>query len=143
MPSPIRTSVVLLSVATIACTTKYEPLTGPRVVTPLGLEQTVRLSPAEPAPGDTLIIASVVMNGTSLPVDVTSRICGIDVETTLKLTGTNVACAGYSMHGELAPGDSLLGSAMGVVASAPGTYNLRVRHLLNPDVWVEVPITVR
>lgn len=145
MPSPIRSTMVLLSVSAIACSnTPSASLTGPRVVvTPQGLEQTVRLSPAEPATGDTLVITSTVVNGTGAAVDVTSRICGIDVETALKLAGPNMACAGYSMHGELAPGDSLLGSALGTVASGPGTYVLRVRHLLNPDVWVEIPITVR
>lgn len=143
MPSR-RSTFVLLPLTIIACGTGPASLTGPRVViTPQGLEQTIRLSPAEPATGDTLIIASTVVNGTGAAVEVTSRICGIDVETTLKLSGPNLSCAGYSMHGELAPGDSLLGSALGTVASGPGTYTLRIRHLLNPDVWVEVPITVR
>jgi len=145
MPSPIRTTIVLLSFAAIACSsTPSASLTGPKVVvTPQGLEQTVRLSPAEPAPGDTLNIESIVVNGTAAPVDVVSRICGMDLETTLKLTYANLACAGYSMQGALAPGDSLLGFAGGVVASAPGQYTLRVRHLLDPDVWVDVPVTVR
>jgi hypothetical protein len=145
MPSPIRSTLVLLSLATVACGTQAAPLTGPRVVvTPQGLEQTVRLSPAEPKTGDTLDIRSIVVNGTAAPVDVVSRICGIDLETTLNLTSTsNVACGGYSVQGPLAPGDSLLGFAGGVVASGPGQYTLRVRHLLDPDVWVDVPVTVR
>jgi hypothetical protein len=145
MPSPIRTTLALLSLTIVACGTQPASLTGPQIViTPQGLEQTVQLSPAEPKTGDTLDIRSIVVNGTAAPVDVVSRICGIDLETTLKLTYTsNVACAGYSMQGALAPGDSILGFAGGVVTSGPGTYTLRVRHLLNPDVWVEVAITVR
>jgi hypothetical protein len=144
MPSLLRTTLVVLSVATIACSTQSAPLTGPRVViTPQGLEQTVRLSPAEPVPGDTLKIESIVVNGTGAAVEVTSRICGMDVETSLQLSHPNIACAGYSMQGALAPGDSLLGFAGGVVASGPGTYTMRVRHLLNPDVWVDVPVAVR
>jgi len=143
MPST-RTTLVLLSLIMIACGTQPASLTGPRVViTPQGLEQTVRLSPAEPKTGDTLDIRSIVVNGTATPVDVVSRICGMDLETTLKLSYPGVTCAGYSMHGALAPGDSLLGFAGGVVASAPGQYTLRVRHLLDPDVWVDVSITVR
>ena len=144
MPSLLRTTLVVLSVATIACSTQSAPLTGPRVViTPQGLEQTVRLSPAVPVPGDTLKIESIVVNGTGAVVEVTSCICGMDVETSLQLSHPNIACAGYSMQGALAPGDSLLGFAGGVVASGPGTYTMRVRHLLNPDVWVDVPVAVR
>jgi len=145
MPSPIRTTLVLLSLATIACSgTPSASLTGPKVVvTPQGLEQTVRLSPAEPAPGDTLDIVSVVVNGTAEPVDVSSRICGLDLESSLKLTNAFLSCAGYSMQGALAPRDSLLGFARRVVAGEPGEYTLRVRHLLDPEVWVEVPVIVR
>lgn len=144
MPSPMRTTLVLMSFAAIACSSQSPPLTGPRVViTPQGLEQTVRLSPAEPFPGDTLAITSIVVNGTGAAVDVVSRICGLDVETSLKLSVAGVACAGYSMQGPLAPGDTLQGFTTAVVVGPPGTYTLRVRHLLNPDVWVDVPVMVR
>ncbi len=142
MPS-IRTTLVLLSLSIIACGTQPASLTGPRVViTPQGLEQTVQLSPAEPKTGDNLIITSTVMNGTGAAVDVVSRICGMDLETTLKLTNSGVACAGYSMQGALTPGDSLVASTGGIVTSGPGQYTLRLRHLLNPDVWVDVAVTV-
>lgn len=142
MPSPIRT-LALLSLASLACNAGPEAVTAPKVViTPQGLEQTIRLTPTAPSPGDTLAITSIVVNGTGAAVNVTSRICGIDLQTTLKLSGTGLACAGYSMQGPLAPGDSLLGFAGGVVMSGAGTYTLRLRHLLNPDVWVEVPVTV-
>ena len=144
MPSPIRTTLALLSFASLSCRPEPATLTGPRVVvTEQGLEQTVRLSPAEPAPGDTLEIASIVVNATAAPVDVASRICGLDLETPLTLTNPFFSCAGYSMASELTPGDSLQGFDRRVVGGLPGTYTLRVRHLLNPDVWVEVPITVR
>ena len=143
MPSPIRT-LALLSVASLGCSGAPDAITAPKVViTPQGLEQTIQLSPAEPRTGDVLDIRSVVVNGTTAAVDVVSRICGMDVETTLKLNQTGLACAGYSMQGALAPGDSLLGFSGGVVGSSPGQYTLRVRHLLNPDVWVEVSVTVR
>ena len=46
MPSPIRSTLVLLSLAGVACGTQPAPVTGPRaVITPQGLEQSVRLSP--------------------------------------------------------------------------------------------------
>jgi len=144
MPSPMRNTIVLLSLTTIACGTQPASLTGPRVViTPQGLEQTVRLSPAVPAPGETLDITSVVVNQTTSAVDVTSRICGFDIESSLALVNSSLHCAGYSMHGELAAGDSILGFERREVAGQAGDYTLRIRHLLNPDVWVDVPVTVR
>jgi hypothetical protein len=112
------------------------------IITPQGLEQTVRLTPATPAPGDTIEIASIVVNGTAQPIDVESRICGLDLESSLKLTDSFIRCAGYSMQGALAVGDTLQGYDRRVVGGIPGTYVLRVRHLLNPDVWVDVPVTV-
>jgi hypothetical protein len=144
MPSPIGTTLVLISLAGLACRAEPTPLTGPSgLVTPQGLEQSVRLSPAEPAPGDTLDIASIVVNRSADPVGVVSRICGLDLETPLQLANPFVRCGGYSMQGALPPGDSVQGFDRRVVGSEPGSYRLRVRHLLNPDVWVEVPITVR
>jgi len=144
MPSLTRNVLVLLSVAGLACRAEPAALTGPRVViTPQGLEQTVRYAPEDPAAGDTLDITSIVVNQTAGAIDVASRICGLDVESSLKLTNSFLSCAGYSMQGELAVGDTLRGLARRVIAGPPGAYTLRVRHLLDPDVWVEIPITVR
>ncbi|HEV8399500.1 MAG TPA: hypothetical protein VGQ18_06610 [Gemmatimonadales bacterium] len=144
MPPLTRNAIVLLSVVGLACRAEPAALTGPRVVvTPQGLEQTVRFTPEEPATGDTLDVTSIVVNETHAAVDVSSRICGLDVESSLKLTNAFLSCAGYSMQGELAVGDTLQGFARRVIAGPPGNYTLRVRHLLNPDVWVEVGITVR
>jgi hypothetical protein len=140
----MRTALVLLSFVTFACRSDGLPPTGPRVVvTPQGLEQTVRLSPEIPASGDTLDISSVIVNATTSPVDVTSRTCGFDIESSLALVNSYLHCAAYSMHGELAAGDSIVGLERRFVAGKAGTYTLRVRHLLDPDVWVEIPITVR
>lgn len=142
MPSVLR-SFTLLSLATLACNAGPAAITAPKVViTPQGLEQTVRLTPATPAPGDTLDITSIVANGTAQAIDVESRICGLDLESSLKLTNSFIACAGYSMQGALATGDTIQGYDRRVVSGIPGTYVVRVRHLLNPDVWVDVPITV-
>jgi hypothetical protein len=144
MPSLFRPTVVLLSLAGLACGTHPATLTGPRVViTPQGLEQSVRLTPAQPAMGDTVAIASIVVNLATGSVDVSSRICGLDLESSLSLANPFGWCAGYSMQGALAPGDTLRGFDRRVVGGVPGTYTLRVRHLLDPDVWVEVPVTVR
>jgi hypothetical protein len=144
MPSPIRTTLALLSFTITACGTQPASLTGPQIViTPQGLEQSVRLSPAVPAPGETLDITSVVVNKTTSAVDVTSRICGLDLESSLALVNSTVHCAGYSAQGELAAGDSVLGFERRTVAGKAGDYTLRIRHLLDPAVWIEVPVTVR
>lgn len=109
---------------------------------PGGLVQTVRISRVEPAPGDTLWIESTITNQGSRPVNVKSRTCGFDLETTLRFA-PQVRCAGYSTEGPLAPGDSLRSTEGGVLTSGPGTYAVRLRHLLDPERWVSLRITVR
>lgn len=144
MPSSLRSIAVSVSLASLACGPRARTLTGPRVViTPQGLKQTIQITPAQPAMGDTIAIVSTVVNTyTLVATDVTSRICGLDLEGNLPLTNPFGWCAGYSRHGELAPGDSISGYDRRVVGGFPGNYTLRVRHLLEPDVWVEVPVTV-
>ena len=116
---------------------------GARQTTVQGLEQTVQLFPAEPSQGEQLRIVSVVVNRNAASAEIVSRICGLDTGGNLALTSSGFMCAGYSMDAELAPGDAVTGNDVRVVASAPGRYTLRVRHLLVPDAWVEVPVVVR
>ena len=119
------------------------PAGAPQTIVVQGLEQTVQLFPAEPSPGEQLRIVSVVVNRNAASTNVMSRICGLDTGGDLALSGSGFMCAGYSMDAELAPGDAVTGSDVRVVASAPGSYTLRVRHLLVPDAWVDVPVVVR
>lgn len=135
-------------VALPGCSTKE--VNGPdaaagvvRLDGPRGLRQTVRIAPAQPATGDTLQVASVVVNGGSAAVAVESRICSLDFQGDLRLEDPFVRCQGYSMSGPLAAGDSLQLGDRRIVAAAPGTYTLRVRHLLDPEVWVETRLVVR
>lgn len=107
------------------------------------LAQRVTVTPAMPAPGEQIFIASEVVNEGSAREPVTSRICGLDLESALELTGSLLLCAGYSMHSELEPGDTLKSFDAVVVRGEPGEYTLRVRHLIDPEVWVSVPIVVR
>lgn len=109
---------------------------------PGGLVQTVRISRSEPATGDTVWIESTITNQGSQPVHVKSRICGFDLETNLRFA-PQVRCGGHSMQGPLAPGDSLRSAEGGVLTSGPGTYSVRLRHLLDPERWVSLRITVR
>jgi hypothetical protein len=106
------------------------------------LRQEIRLSPAQPRQGDTLWITSVL---TSFGADVVSaRTCGLDLRGPLELRDPFFRCAAYSIHRDpLAAGDSLVESDGGIVLSAPGRYELQVRHLLEPELWVRVSVTVR
>jgi hypothetical protein len=110
-----------------------------------GLEQRVTLSPAEPVTGENVRINSRITNRGSQPVSLESRICGLDFGGDLQLTwppGIGM-CAGYSMGGTIAPGESRESSEIRRVDSGAGSYTLRVRHALRPERWVEVRVQVR
>lgn len=87
--------------------------------------------------GDTATIRSVVTNPSAAPVAVTARMCGLDVQPALRWADA-VRCAGYSSDGPLAPGDSLVETDRRI---APRSVSaLRVRHLLSPELWVDVTL---
>jgi hypothetical protein len=110
-----------------------------------GLEQHVTVTPAELVVGENVAIHSVITNRGSTPVNLESRICGLDLGGDLQLTappdvGT---CLGYSLNGLMAPGDSRESGEIRRVASPPGNHTLRVRHALRPEAWVEFRVVVR
>lgn len=109
------------------------------------LVQTVTITPASPAPGENIQLRSVVVNRGNRVVTLESRICGLDFGGTLALEWpANIGkCAGYSMRGELAPGDSVVGHDVMEVSSPAGRYRLQVRHALAPETWLEIPVEVR
>lgn len=107
------------------------------------LVQRLQLSHTELAPGDTLRIVSTVVNRGSEPADVTARVCGLDLRTDLSLREAEVRCSAYSSELRLMPGDSAWAADGGIVVSRPGRYTLRVRHILDPQAWIEVRIRVR
>jgi hypothetical protein len=141
-------AVLALAAVLSACDrTVHEPQADPQPLTqrhdgPSGLVQTIRIADTHPATGETLRIESVITNEGTGARPVTSRICGMDLDTGLRFE-PDVRCAGYSMGGTLAPGDSRIGVEQGVIASRPGTYSVRLRHLLDPEQWVSFQITVR
>jgi hypothetical protein len=110
-----------------------------------GLEQRVTLTPAELTVGEDVLIHSVITNRGSQPVSLDSRICGLTLGGDLQLTIPPgiVTCAGFSMGGTIAPGESRESSELRRVSSPPGTYTLRVKHALRPEVWVELRVGVR
>ena len=152
----LRTPLALTAlVAIAACATDPTGTVGDRrqrddasfAATPEGasaLRHEVHLSPAQPERGDTLRIRSVVRNTGSEPVVVSARICGLDLRGGPALDSPWVRCGGYSLDRHtLAPGDSIVEHDGGIVKSGIGEYELQVRHLLTPELWVKVPVVVR
>jgi hypothetical protein len=136
--------VAAMAAAALACGAPAAP--GPSVVRQVsvqGLEQTVQVIPGQPMAGREVQILSVVSNRGSSSVAVQSRMCGLDLAGDVALVMNYLRCAAYSMSGQLAPGDSVTDGDMRVVSSPPGHYTLRVRQLLQPETWVEIPLDVR
>ena len=112
------------------------------------LEQTVEVTPRDPKVGERIDIWSVVINRGDDQESPVAHLCELAVSGgTLELDVSPDPSSGRCMlsHGRigLSAGDStVLSSGPWEVVSEPGTYNVRVRHLLDPDVWVTVPVVV-
>jgi hypothetical protein len=107
------------------------------------LLQIVRLTPLNPAPGDTLRFEAFLINRGNRGIYVETRTCGLNTRGTLSLRDVFFRCAAYSAEGTLAPGDTMRGFEQLLVVSAAGTYSLDVQHLVDPALWVPLTITVR
>lgn len=151
-PLPVILAVPLLSAS--ACAQPSAIATSPdsaatRSITVAvpdvpNLVQVVRVTPSAPAPGDTVIIGTVLRNlGDTPTADLEVSICGPSVRGTLRLEDPFVRCAGYSMITSLAPGDSTVDTRRMVVGSGPGTYQVEVNQLRRPETWASVLIEVR
>lgn len=145
-----RSAIYILAASLLAgCRGTTAPetmLDGNASVVRLGsLQQTVRIEPAEPASGQNITIRSVLVNTGSAPIDLSSRLCGLDYAGALALAEPQgfAKCAAYSMHGLLGAGDSLVVVDLMAVAAAPGRHTLRVRHALAPSLWAELRVGVR
>jgi hypothetical protein len=105
-----------------------------------GFLHRVELSHVAPRTGDTLSIRSVVVNvGDARTVE--SRTCGMDIEG-IEL-GFMAACGGYSMTSHLAPGDSVVTYRRDVLLTPAGAHAVRLRHLLDPEQWIEFDLKIR
>lgn len=147
---PSRAILILLGSLVAGCgetpTDTQAPGNGTALVGHIGsLVQTVTVSPASPASGENIAIRSVVVNRGSAPIPIEARICGLDYAGSLELDWpAGIAkCDAYSTAVQLAPGDSIVGHDLMQVASPPGKHVLRVRHAIDPDTWVDLPIKVR
>lgn len=140
----------LLAVAAAGCSATSPPavLTSDndarRAVLP-GLEQHVTLTPADLVTGENVVIRSVITNRGSQPIQLESRICGLTLGGDIRLDwppGIGM-CGGFSMSGPIAPGQARESTEIRRVSSGPGTYTLRVKHAVRPEVWVELRVAVR
>jgi hypothetical protein len=143
-----RTLVPTLFLLVAGCTDAATGISSGNAVTraePSGLEHRVTLTPSEPIAGRDVQIHSVITNRGTESVTLNSRICGLDFGGNLELAYPNgsATCGGYSTSGSIAPGESRTSTDLNRVASAPGVYTLRVRHALQPELWVEMRVVVR
>ena len=104
--------------------------------------QSVRLLNPGLRTGDTLRIESTLRNVSDRPVDIRHVVCELDLEG-IDTMAPLILCFAYSIDGKLAPGEEVSSRLVRVVTSPAGKYTIRVRHLLNPDVWVPAELTVR
>jgi len=112
---------------------------------PAGLVNTMELSATRLSRGDVLTITSTVENRGAAAVALESYICGLEVRDaeTFRAPDEWARCAGYSQGGEIAPGATRVESERILVGGSPGTYTFRVRHLIDPAVWVTATVEVR
>lgn len=107
------------------------------------LVQTVRLSTARVATGDTIGITATIENRGEKVIHVTTVVCNLDTDGTIELMPPLILCFAYSASLDLAPGESVTGHYAARVASPSGHYRLQVRQLLEPQsLWVNLPIEV-
>ncbi len=104
--------------------------------------QSVRLMNPGLRSGDTLRIESTLRNVSDKPVDISHVVCELDLEG-IETMSPLMLCFAYSITGTLAPGEEVSSRLERIVTSPAGKYTIRVRHLLNPDVWVPAELTVR
>lgn len=104
--------------------------------------QTLRLLNPGLSVGDTLKLESVLKNVSDKPVSIEHVVCELDLEGDLKTYAPLILCFAYSVRSTLAPGEAVTGRLERVISSEAGRYTIRVRHLLDPDVWVPAELTV-
>lgn len=107
------------------------------------LREVLEVRPADPSPGDTLVLRSTVVYEGPEPARLESRLCGLDLRAEdFELTPV-LACEGYSRARLVSPGDTFRQEERAVVGGDPGRHALESRHLLDPDVWSRLELDVR
>lgn len=108
-----------------------------------GIREVLEVHPAEPSPGDTLVVRSTVFYEGDEPARLESRLCGLDLRTEGFDLAPVVACGGYSRSRLVSPGDTFRQEERAVLEAEPGLHGLEARHLLNPELWSQLNLRVR
>jgi hypothetical protein len=115
-----------------------------RVLLEPGLEQVLTLEPKRLHPGDELSVRSVIRNVSDKVKSAEALVCQLEIRTNMEYQNHEplILCFAYSASVQLAPNDSMVLSATGIVKDRPGTYSMVVRHVLRPDIRARVRINV-
>lgn len=112
-----------------------------------GLEQEVKVTPARFRVGDTVTVRSTVRNTGTRGTLLEARICGLDVEGALDMEAVDPRCRGWSARRTLAPGESFTVEDRrvyrGALREGERGGMVRVRHLLDPERWIQVELSPR
>jgi hypothetical protein len=110
-----------------------------------GLVQSVRLDPAEPRKGETVIVYSTIENRGTSPKPVTYMVCqlGLEGDLLLSIPLDETRCAAVSATTDVPPGKIVQLADRRVVNSPAGVYSLRVEHLIDPQRSITVRVRVR
>jgi hypothetical protein len=153
--TPRGSATTALAAAIAACgsvervhTTEPDFTAAPRQVSAAagGLTQRLTISATSLRPGDVLELRSTIVNdGGAESIAATTRACGLDVDAPsgLRVPDLRLRCGAYSMSGSLAPGESRIEHEQIAIGDRPGVHTLRVRHLLEPELWVSIDVEVR
>ncbi|MGH7636107.1 MAG: hypothetical protein ACREOK_00520 [Gemmatimonadaceae bacterium] len=152
-----RSLALALAATSVSCSSALEPAATGRfdgaVDVPLGggLIQTIRVENgfAWDARGDWIEISSRIRNAGDVPITFSQReLCYLetrDLDTDIRFDSrAEVSCAQPRPRVvTLNPGES--GDRVTMVAvnaSGPGTYRVRVRHVVQPEHWGEITVTI-
>jgi hypothetical protein len=154
---PCMATVIVLVGTAVACSPSQpidsrrdpnsEPLTTTQTervpVTGGGeVEQLVTLMPPQPHRGEPVQIRSVVRNVGGVTTRINTSMCLTFVGGTLSVDEPPMACAAVTLPADLAPGDSVFIQREVHINSQPGTYELKVQHLVDPLRFVSLDVTV-
>ncbi|HEX9728021.1 MAG TPA: hypothetical protein VGA37_05925 [Gemmatimonadales bacterium] len=106
-------------------------------------EQRVTASASILETGDTLTITSTLRNVGNRTVTLTHTICGLHIRTTMAWRDPFAHCLALAGPHALAPGATASDLVGLVIDSPPGTYEIAVGHVTDPEVWTPITITVQ
>jgi hypothetical protein len=107
--------------------------------------QRIEVSPGQVMAGDTVTIISHLQNVSDSTATLWKKECSLGIETTLELGPVGGTCFAYSSLFDAPPGWENRFTERHVVGTgvAEGEYDLRVLHLVDPELWLGVRVVVK